>query len=336
MALHFLEHPLEKSRVPPYNGEKPPRRVRMETVLTRRRNVALLAILCCCLWGSATPFIKMGYGLFGIDTSDTASLILFAGIRFTLAGVLVVLMGSVPRKKFLRPKKTSWGMVLRLCLFQTVMQYVCYYIGLAHASSVKTSILNSAGTFFCILVASLVFHQETLRPYKVAGCLVGFAGVVLVNLTPQGFGGSVSFLGEGFVLLAALAYAISSTLLKGYSQRESTVVLSGYQFMLGGAIMAAAGFLCGGELHPQALKALPVLGYLAFLSAAAYSIWGMLLQYNPVSRVAIFGFLNPIVGVLLSALLLRERLAIGWGQCLAALALVSTGIFIINRPQKDA
>ena len=165
----------------------------METVLTRRRNVALLAILCCCLWGSATPFIKMGYGLFGIDTSDTASLILFAGIRFTLAGVLVVLMGSVPRKKFLRPKKTSWGMVLRLCLFQTVMQYVCYYIGLAHASSVKTSILNSAGTFFCILVASLVFHQETLRPYKVAGCLVGFAGVVLVNLTPQGFGGSVSF-----------------------------------------------------------------------------------------------------------------------------------------------
>ena len=60
----------------------------------------------------------------------------------------------------------------------------------------------------------------------------------------------------------------------------------------------------------------------------------MLLQYHPVSRVAIFGFLNPIVGVILAALLLRESLPISWGQCVTALALVSTGIFIINRPQK--
>lgn len=307
----------------------------MEGFLSRRRNVVLLAVLCSCLWGSATPFIKLGYGIFGIDGSDTASLILFAGTRFTLSGVLVVLMGSVPRRKLLRPKKSSWGMVLRLCIFQTVMQYVCYYVGLAHSSSVKASILNSSGTFFCILVASLIFRQETLRPYKVAGCAVGFSGVILVNLTPQGFGGSLSFLGEGFLLLAALAYAISSTLLKDYSQKEDPAVLSGYQFMAGGAIMIAAGLRSGGQLHPQGWTAFPVLGYLAFLSAAAYSIWGLLLRHNPVSRVAIFGFLNPIIGVLLSAVLLREGLAIGWGQCIAALTLVSAGIFIINHPGKE-
>lgn len=305
----------------------------MQGFLMRRRNAVLLAILCSCLWGSATPFIKMGYGLFSIG-GDAPSLILFAGIRFTLSGILVVLMGSVPRRMFLRPKRGSWGMILLLALFQTVMQYVCYYVGLAHSTSVKASILNSAGTFFCILLASLVFHLEPLQPYKIVGCGVGFAGVVLVNLTPQGFGGSVGFLGEGFLLLAALAYAISSILLKDYSRREEPTILSGYQFMLGGLVMILTGLLAGGRLQAQSWIALPVLGYLAFLSAAAYSIWGMLLQYHPVSRVAIFGFLNPIVGVILAALLLRESLPISWGQCVTALALVSTGIFIINRPQK--
>ena len=66
----------------------------------------------------------------------------------------------------------------------------------------------------------------------------------------------------------------------------------------------------------------------------AYSVWGLLLRHNPVSRIAIFGFLNPIVGVMLSALLLQESRSVSWGQCLAALGMVSTGIFIINRPSK--
>ena len=313
------------------------RREQMETTtfLTRRRNVALLAVFCCTLWGSATPFIKMGYGLFAIDGGDTASLILFAGTRFTLSGALVVAMGSIPQRKFLTPKKTSWGMLLRLCLVQTVAQYVCYYMGLAHSTGVKAAIINSTSTFFCILLASLVFRQETLQPHKLVGCVIGFAGVILVNLTPGGLGaGGVSFLGEGLLLLAALSYACSSTLLKEYSKRESPLVLSGYQFMMGGAIMIAVGLLSGGQLHPRGWTAFPVLGYLAFLSAAAYSMWGLLLQYNPVSRVSVFSFLNPIVGVLLSAALLREELAISWIQCAAALALVSGGIYIINRPEK--
>ncbi|MDD5931157.1 MAG: DMT family transporter [Oscillospiraceae bacterium] len=305
------------------------------TFLTRRRNVVLLAILCCMLWGSATPFIKMGYRLLAISGGDTASLILFAGVRFTLSGVLVVAMGSIPQHHLLTPKSSSWGMILRLCLFQTVMQYVCYYVGLAHSTAVKASIVNSTGTFLCILVASLIFHQEPLRPRKVVGCAIGFAGVILVNLTPRGFGGGLNFLGEGFLLLAALAYAISSTLLKNYSAAESPVALSGYQFLLGGMIMIVAGLLTGGQLHPQSWTAFPVLGYLAFLSAAAYSIWGLLLQHNPVSRVAIFGFLNPICGVVLSAVLLRESQHISSLQCIAALALVSGGIYIINRPERE-
>ena len=93
------------------------------------------------------------------------------------------------------------------------------------------------------------------------------------------------------------------------------------------ALITVAYALSPIDLIPDCI---PVLGYLAFLSAAAYSIWGLLLQHNPVSRVAIFGFLNPVCGVVLSALLLREGQHIHPLQCVAALALVSSGIYIIN------
>ena len=80
--------------------------------------------------------------------------------------------------------------------------------------------------------------------------------------------------------------------------------------------------------------ALAMLFYLAFLSAAAYTIWGILLKYNPVSRVSIYGFSNPVVGVLLSALLLGEGGQAFSLRNLGALALVSAGIYTVNRFQK--
>ena len=58
-----------------------------------------LALLCCFLWGSAFPMVKIGYEMFSISESDTASQILFAGIRFALAGALVIVFGSIIAKK---------------------------------------------------------------------------------------------------------------------------------------------------------------------------------------------------------------------------------------------
>ena len=64
------------------------------------------AMFCCLLWGSAFPSIKLGYQLFEIAAGDSASQILFAGIRFTLAGILVILAGSVLQGKLLKPEKS--------------------------------------------------------------------------------------------------------------------------------------------------------------------------------------------------------------------------------------
>lgn len=302
-----------------------------KTFLQKNWVVALLALVCCFLWGSAFPCVKIGYTLFHIAAEDTASQILFAGARFTLAGFLTIAIGSAISKKFLFPAQHSWGMVINLSLAQTVIQYLLFYIGLANTSGVKASIIEASNVFFAILISCLFFHDETLGKFKLLGVVLGFAGVVLINLNGTGFDHSMSFMGEGFMLLSTLSYALSSVLIKKYGQRENPVTLSGYQFMLGGLIMSAAGLFMGGRLSGLTLASSALLLYMALISAVAYSIWGLLLKHNPVGKVAVFGFMNPVFGVILSAILLHEQNQAFTLQGLISLLLVCAGIYLVNR-----
>ena len=88
---------------------------------------------------------------------------------------------------------------------------------------------------------------------------------------------------------------------------------------------------------PMPLAPLMLL-YLGCISAVAYSLWGILLKYNPVSRVTVFSFMTPVFGVLLSAALLRETNTPHGAVCAAALVLVCIGICLVNRAgaPKDA
>lgn len=291
--------------------------------------VWLGALLCCALWGSAFPCIKIGYRMFDIASEDVASQILFAGCRFTLAGILTLLIGSGMSRTVLIPGKKSWGKVVKLCMLQTVAQYLFFYVGLANTTGVKASIIEGVNVFIAILVASLIFRQEPLTGRKVLGCVIGFVGVVLVNLTGSGLDLSMRLTGEGFIFLSTIAYAFSSVYLKRYSKDENPVVLSGWQFLIGGIIMMICGLLVGGRLAVWTGKGVAMLIYMALISAVAYSLWGILLKYNPISRVAVFGFMNPVFGVILSALLLGETDSLGMMSALA-LVLVCAGIYIVN------
>ena len=280
--------------------------------------VCALALVCTFLWGSASPCIKLGYALFEIPSSETWTQILFAGTRFILAGILTILIGSALNRKMLVPTKSSVPSIAKLALFQTILQYIFFYIGLAHNSGVKASIINGSNTFFVILLAGLVFHQEKLDFKKLAGCVIGFAGVIIVSMNGKSIDMNLSLMGDGSLFLCAISYAVSSCLMKNYSKNDNPVMLSGYQFIFGGIDMEIS------------LSAVLMLLYLACISAVAYSLWGILLKHNPVSKVAIFGFTNPVFGVLLSAWWLGEGSSELGINALIALILVSIGILIVN------
>lgn len=297
--------------------------------------VWLGALLCCALWGSAFPCIKIGYRLFDIASGDVAAQILFAGCRFTLAGVLALAIGSALNREWLVPKRRSYGRIAKLALLQTVAQYIFFYVGLANTTGVKASIIEGVNVFIAILVASLLFHQEKLSAAKILGCVIGFAGVVLVNSSGGGLELGFHFTGEGFIFLSTIAYAFSSVFLKRYSKEDNPVLLSGWQFVFGGLVMIVCGLLAGGRLSEWSIAGVLMLLYMAVISAVAYSLWGILLKYNPVSKVAVFGFMNPVFGVILSAILLHEGDSIGV-MCLVSLALVCAGIYIVNRGEETA
>lgn len=90
--------------------------------------------------------------MFHIASADASSQLLFAGCRFFLAGVLVLLLGTSGNFKL---KKTEIPMAMTLAVFQTILQYVFFYMGLAHATGVKSSIINGANSFLVIIIASL-------------------------------------------------------------------------------------------------------------------------------------------------------------------------------------
>lgn len=299
--------------------------------LTKTPVVCALAILCCILWGSATPSIKMGYELFNIPSGDTASQILFAGMRFVLAGILTIIFGSILIRKPIVPKKKSIAPIAKLAMVQTILQYVFFYIGHAHTSGVKAAIINGSNVFLAILFAVIIFKYEKMTWIKLLACIAGFSGIVIINLTGSGFDMNFSFAGEGAILISAAAYALSSGMIKKYSQDENPVALSGYQFFLGGAVMCAAGLIAGGRISGFSAASTALFIYLALISSVAYTVWGILLKYNPVGKVAVFGFTNPIFGVILSAIFLGERNQAFGIQGIVALALVSFGIFIINK-----
>lgn len=303
---------------------------KLKSKITNPIVVCAVAALCCLLWGSAFPVIKIGYELLDVASEDYMSQILFAGIRFTLAGAFTIMFGSVLSKKFLKVKKSGLYKIPVLALFQTILQYLFFYIGLARTTGTKSSILDSTSVFFSVIIASLILRQEKLTVKKIIGCILGFAGVVIINLSDGGIDTDMTFAGEGFIVISALSYAVSSVMIKRFSKDDSPVALSGYQFVFGGLAMIAVGAVGGGKIYFNSIKAAAVILYLSLLSAVAYTLWGILLKYNPVSRVTVFGFMTPVFGCILSALLLGESLVGNGIKTIIALLLVCAGIFIVN------
>lgn len=301
-------------------------------VLTDRKVVLLLALFCCMLWGSSFPAIKNGYAMFGIAPADIASKLVFAGWRFVIAGLSLVAYATVSGKtvRSLTPK--AWAQIALLGLTQTTLQYMFFYVGLAHTTGVKSSIMNATGTFFSVLLAHFIYRNDRLSYGKALGCAVGCAGVMIVNLG-SGLGGLHAFdftlLGEGFVIIAAFVLAAASIYGKRISQGIDPIVMTAWQLAIGGAALLAAGYAMGGELGNFTPASAALLAYLALLSSLAISIWSLLLKYNRVSLVTAFNFMVPVFGALLSAAFLGESV-LEWRNGLA-LVLVCYGIWLVTQ-----
>ncbi len=296
-------------------------------IFTKPAAIVLLALLTCALWGSAFPAIKEGFSLLAIE--DSGSKILFAGYRFFAAGVLTFAFFSVKERRLLSIQKSSIPYIMVQGFLQTTVQYICFYIGLSNTTGTKGSVINGANGFFSIIAAHFMTRDEKMNRRKALGCAVGFAGIVIVNLGGDGFGGGVTFMGEGMVLLCSAAYGVSSVTLKMISHRESPSAITAYQLLFGSILLIAMGLCMGGRVSGFTLVSALLLLYLSVTSMVTFCIWANLLKYNPVSKITIYGFTIPVFGVMLSAIFLGEKVMTP--ATALALLLVSAGIVVVNR-----
>ncbi|WP_286783830.1 DMT family transporter [Leclercia sp. UBA1284] len=302
----------------------------LPTPVFARKNVAYAcATLCCLLWGSSYPAIKSGYELFQIATDDIPSKVVFAGYRFLFAGLLLLLFALAQRKPIARLSPRQFGQLSLLGLTQTTIQYIFFYVGLAFTTGVKGSIMNATGTFFSVLLAHFIYHNDKLSYNKTLGCILGFAGVMLVNFSSGLQDFSFVWHGDGFVVLAAFILSAATLYGKRISQTVDPTVMTGWQLAIGGAVLLGGGYATGGTLELHSFSALAILGYLTLLSSVAFALWSVLLKVNRVSMIAPFNFVVPVAGTLLSALFLGENiLEIKYA---VALVLVCSGIWWVNK-----
>lgn len=289
--------------------------------------VVTFALSAAISWGWAYPLIKLGFDEFGIIQSMTGSKMLFAGIRFFISGVLILCIARFFKRDFRIRNSNGVWYILLYALLNTTLHYAFFYIGLSHSDGARAAILNSLGVFMLVLLACVFFKSDKLTIKKMLGCVIGFAGILSLNLGKESYS-EFTMMGDGMIVMNALCSAFAGLLTRGLGKFVDVVVGTGYSLAIGGLLLVLPGVVMGGVLPHVTPYGILLLGLLVCISTLGFTLYNKLLSCNPVGKVAIFNSLIPVVGAITSCICLHEPFY--WKYILAA-GLSMAGIYIINR-----
>lgn len=280
----------------------------------------VIAIICWAIWGSAFPLIKKCYALFSIE--GIASPLLFGGLRFVVAGILLLIIVTVKDGKFPVQSKENMLSLVKLGSVQTGLVYFFEYIALNYCSGVNSSIVNALQPLFLTIFAHLLFKNDKITVRKILGIIIGFAGVLVCLLGSEVTG--ISFKGEGLIMISAMMFSLGSNMSKKVAGKVNPVVTSGYNLLIGGAEITVIGLAMGGKMSNGGVQGFVFFGCLVLISSLCFMLWTSVCKLHPVGKLAPMQFVNPVTGTILSAVLLGENAF--QPRYIIALALVSIGI----------
>jgi drug/metabolite transporter (DMT)-like permease len=179
-----------------------------------------------------------------------------------------------------------------------------------------------------IIVVFRTVEGDRPRPLTLLGVLLGFAGLAVLVLVGSGVGGFP--VGAALlVMFASTCWALGSYLQPRLWLPRDAFVTTVYEMAFGGLYLLVVGRLSGEEFHAAAysLRTWSALGYLVvFGSVVAFTSYVWLIAHAPISFVATYAYVNPVVAVFLGWLVLGEPLTVpvlvGGGVVVAAVALV--------------
>ena len=294
--------------------------------------VAIFAFTAAFAWGWAYPLIKLGFAEFGITPDQTGSKMLFAGVRFAISGLIILAMAKGAHRNFVMSTGArGWAFILIFALLTTSIHYACFYIGLSHSAGSRAAILNSLSVFTLVILACVAYPStDRLNASKMVGCVLGFVGILALNIGGADSGG-FTWLGDGMIIGNALCSAAAGLMTRKMNRHIDVFVGTGYSLLVGGILLAIPGLAIGGTVPMVTAWGIVILLLLIAISTVAFGLYNKLLSCNPVGKVAIFNSLIPVIGAVSSCICLGEPFY--WKYAFAAI-LAAAGIYTINQAKK--
>lgn len=303
--------------------------MKAETFFKSKWGIILSAGGATFLWGSSFPFIKLSYNMLEIQPNEIGEQILFASYRFIIASILILFFIYI-KDKVICFKKENLKALLGIGFFQTFLQYILFYVGLSLSTGVQGAIIAGTASFFQILFAHFMYKDDLLNSRKVLGLLIGFTGVIFVNITKGSFNFNFG-LGEILLLIAMMSSAFGNILARNGTAKINVANLTAFQMLLGSFGLLFIGIFTAG-IFPFTFTTITfvIMIYLSLISAVGFILWNYLMKFNKVGDVSIFLFLIPVFGVILSSLFLNEIIHF---FVIVGLVLVATGILVVNKKE---
>lgn len=297
----------------------------VKKLFSGRISSVLLALLVCALWGTLFPFIKIGYATFHISSGNVPSIILFAGIRFTVCGIIMIALFSATKKEFLKPKRSDILPILVVSVFTIILHYFFTYTALSIGEGSKSAIVKQIGFLFLSCFSFLFIKSDRFTWKSIVCGILGFLGIIVTNLNGSAF---TFALGDALLIIASFCSVAGTIATKKAVRKTDPLTLVAYSQAFGGIFLLVLGFSLGGRISYVDVRSIASLAYICFASIGAYVIWNVLIKYNSLSKLSIIKFTEPLFAVIFSGLLLGE--SIFKLNYLFALMIILASILISN------
>jgi drug/metabolite transporter (DMT)-like permease len=272
------------------------------------------------IWGSTYLAIRI--------MVETMPPLLSAGVRFSVAGAALVAVMAARGRAVALDRRTFAGALLVGALLMGANGVVT--IAEQEVPSGLAALLIGSVPLWVILLRR--FAGERVPPASAGAVAVGFAGVALLLLPGEGASGA-SLLGLLGVVAAAAMWASGSFASPRVRLPRVPLVSVGWQMLLGGLVSVAVALALGeaGDVRPEAFSGRSLLAFaylVAIGSWLAFSAYAWLLQNAPLSKVATYAYVNPVVAIALGALVLDEAIT---PMTLVAAAVIVLSVALVVR-----
>ena len=289
----------------------------------KNKNAQLLpALLTMVLWGTLFPMVKLGFSLSLV--SGIGDTLLFAGLRFLIAGAIIAAFSAIRDPKSYSQASGSILPILLAGAFAVILHYGFSYVGLTMTDSSKTAILKQTGALFYVSFSFLFIREDRPTVRKILAAIIGFIGIMALEL--NGGGGFKFAVGDLLIIVSSFCTVISNVICKGVFKKVSPVTATAISQFFGGAVLTVIGLILGGDIYLGTIASILTFAYIILASVVSYCVWYGGVKRGELSRLFIVKFTEPLFACVFSAFILGEDIL--KIKYLIAFLLISAGVVI--------